>query len=110
MKSKQIKEQVKEDNVTLEIGRILFKVGLSGVKSFVFAISQIVWVFAGVLVISASFYYLIKSSDVKTLTEIPKGLAYLLDIFRNYWLWFFLAIWIYDFIINFGEINKEEKS
>jgi hypothetical protein len=107
MKSKQTKEQVKEDNVTLEIGRILFKVGLSGLKSFVFALSQVVWMFAGVLLMGASILYLIKSGDVKTMTEIPKGVGILLDIFKNYWNFFFIGIWIFDFIINFRDINKD---
>ena len=61
------------------------------------------------MIISATFFYLIKSGDIKTMTEIPQGLVYLLKIFRTYWTWFFIGIWVYDFIINFKEINKEEK-
>jgi len=97
-----------EDNVSLEIGIVLFKVVLSGIKSFVFALSQVVWLFAGVLLIGASMLYLIKSGDIKIITEIPKGVGILLDIFKSYWNWFFIGIWIFDFIINFKEINKDE--
>lgn len=99
-------KKFKEDSLLKNISIILFKIGLSGLKSFVFALSQVVWVFAGFMIISATIIYLIKSGDIKTLTEIPKGLVILIEFFRNYWGWFFLAIWIYDFIINFNEINK----
>ena len=96
-----------KDSVTLEIGKILFKVLLSAVKSFVYAISQVVWVFVGVMLFGAALLYLIKNGDVVTLTELPKGLGYLLDIFRSYWNLFFIGIWVFDFIINFRDINKD---
>ena len=62
MKKQTIKNK---DSLTLEIGRIFFKIGLSGVKSFVFALSQIVWMFAGVLLMGASLLYLIKNAIKK---------------------------------------------
>lgn len=92
-----------------EIGTTLFKIGLSGIKSFVYALSQIIWIFAGITLFSAGILYLIKSGDIKTMTELPKGLGYIMGIFRNYWSWFFLGIWVYDFIINFRDINNEKK-
>ena len=67
----------------------------------------IVWVFTGVALFSAGILYLIKNGDIKTLTELPKGLGYLIDFFKNYWSYCFIAIWIFDFIINFRDINKD---
>ena len=96
------------ESTTLEIGRILFKIGLSGIKSFIFALSQIIWVFTGIALFSAGILYLIKNGDIKTLTELPKGLGYIIDIFRNYWNYFFLGIWLFDFIINYRDINKDD--
>lgn len=100
----------KEDGMKLisEILMILFKLGLSAVKSFVFALSQIVWTFVLLLIIGATLVYLIKSGDIKTMTELPIGLIYLINIFKNYWQWFFIGIWIFDFIINFRDINKDK--
>ena len=97
----------KEVSSVLEAIKILLNIALSAVKSFIFALSQIVWVFAGVLIIGAVIVFLIKSGDIKTMTELPKGLGYVIDIFNNYWQWFFGGIWIFDFIINFKDINKK---
>lgn len=93
-----------------DLGSIFFKIGLSGIKSFLFALSQIVWMFTGILMFGAVILYLIKSGDIKTMTEIPVGLGYLLDIFKNYWNYFFIGIWVFDFIINYRDINQESKS
>jgi len=111
MTMKELKKmKMKKNNIFNGIyntGDILIKVVLSAIKSFIFALSQIVWVFAGVLIIGAAIVFLIKSGDIKTMTELPKGLGYVIDIFINYWQWFFGGIWIFDFIINFKDINKK---
>ena len=80
---------------------------LSIIKSFVSAFSQIVWVFAGMMIISAGFYYLIKNESLKAFSGIPSGFAYLMDFFRSNWIWLFLAIWIFYFILDFKEVNKD---
>jgi hypothetical protein len=102
------KDNLIDGSPILEIMHILFKVGLSGIKSFVYALSQIIWIFAGITLFGAGLLYLIKSGDIKTLTELPKGLGIIMEVFKNNWVWFFLGIWTFDFIINFREINKDE--
>jgi hypothetical protein len=93
----------------MEKSKILKKIVsivLSLVKSFVSSLSQIIWIFAGMIIISAGFYYLIKNESLKAFSEIPIGLTYLMDFFRSYWFWLFLAIWIFYFILDFKELNN----
>lgn len=99
----------KNKSITGELMITFFKIGLSGLKSFVYALSQIVWVFTGVFLLSAGFIYLIKSGDIKTITEVPKELINLINIFKNYWHCLFLAIWSYELIINFKELENKTK-
>jgi hypothetical protein len=88
-----------KSNLTL-MGELIFKVGLSAVKSLMFAISQVVWLFAGIfLMMGLLLYFKVDTSNLKPFLTI-------INLFKDIWFIFFIVCWIFDFIINYKEISK----
>jgi hypothetical protein len=80
---------------------MFFKIGLTGIKSFVYALSQTVWLFLGIFILNG----LMDRLD-RPITDIV-GLWTLIDLFSQYWGYFFLSIWALDFYLNFKEVSHK---
>lgn len=98
--------KIKQQKQIKEIIRILILIFISTLRSIVFALSQVVWIFAGIFILIGSLFWSYQQGLMKIPVTDIKGLWLLIDLFKQYWGLFFIIIWVWDSWINFKEIDK----
>jgi len=93
------------DNFT-EIVHLIFLIVGSLIKSFVYTLSQIVWLFAGIFILIGSFFWLNQQGLMTTQVQDIKGLWKLIDLFRNYWGLLFGIVWIWEAKVSVKEMDN----
>ena len=97
----------KKQNPITEITQVIGLILISALRSFVFALSQVVWLFAGIFILIGAFLYLNQQGLMTTPVKDIKGLWLLIDLFKQFWGLFFTIIWVWDSWINFKEVSKK---
>lgn len=83
----------------------LFYIGLSGIKSFFFAITQVAWGISGIFIMGAILRYYQEKYEIGFDVYISTNFAKLTLFVTEHIMLFFFIFWIYSFISNYRSIK-----
>jgi hypothetical protein len=83
----------------ISVSKFFFYIGLSGVKAFMAALTV-------AMVFFVEVFFMNKYVD----PNLAAGIMPVVEMARTNWVYIFVAIFIFDIIINFKSINMESQN